>query len=45
MLVNIFGRRINAHVRQSDSLEVETGQLVAGYLESARFPVAVNSLP
>ena len=45
MLLNVFGRRINAHIRQSGALEVESAKLVAVHLESTRFPVAVNPLP
>jgi hypothetical protein len=45
MVIDVFGRRFNAHIRQPGALKVETGQLGAGHLEGARDPVAFNSLP
>ena len=45
MLVNVLGRRLNAHIRQPGALEVESAKLFAIHLESIRFPVAVDSLP
>jgi hypothetical protein len=44
VLIDVLGRRFNAHVRQPGALKVETGQLFAGHLEPVRFPVGVYSL-
>ena len=44
MLLDVFVRRFNAHVRQSGPPKVELAKLCAIYLESIRFPVAVNLL-
>ena len=45
MLLNVFGRRFDAHVRQPGALKVESAKLLAIYLEWALFPVAFGSLP
>ena len=45
MLIDVFGRRFNAHIRQPGALKVESAKLVAVHLEWALFPVAVDSLP
>ena len=44
MLLDVFGRRFNAHVRQPGALEVESAKLFAVHLEWALVPVAVDSL-
>ena len=44
MLIDVFGGRINRHVRQPGALKVETGQLGAGHLEGALYPVTFDSL-
>jgi len=44
MLLDVFGRRFNAHVRQPGALEVETGKFGAVHLEWALVPVAFDSL-
>ena len=45
MLIQILGRRLDAHVRQTGPLEVESSELFAVHLEWARIPVAFSSLP
>jgi hypothetical protein len=45
MLLDVFGRRINAHIRQPGALEVESAKLFAVHLEWALVPVAFDSLP
>ena len=45
MLLDVFGRRFNAHVRQPGALEVESAKLCTAHLERNRFTVAVDSLP
>ena len=45
MLLNVFGRRFDAHVRQPGALKVESAKLLAIYLEWALFPIAFGSLP
>ena len=44
ILINVFGRRLNAHIREPGPLEVESAKLFAIHLESIRFPIAVDSL-
>src|ERR1700733_14722100 len=44
MLLDVFGRRFNAHVRQPGALEVESAKLFAVHLEWALVPVAFDSL-
>jgi hypothetical protein len=44
VLINVFGRRLNAHIRKPGPLEVESAKLFAIHLESTRFPVTVDSL-
>ena len=45
MLLDVLGRRFNAHVRQPGALEVESAKLFAVHLEWALVPVAFDSLP
>ena len=45
ILIDVLGRRFNAHIRQSGPLEVESSELFAVHLEWARIPVAFSSLP
>ena len=45
MLIDILGRRLDAHIRKPGALEVESAKLFAVYLEWARIPVALGSLP
>lgn len=45
MLLDVLGRRFNAHVRQPGALKVESAKLGAVHLEWALFPVALDSLP
>ena len=44
MLLDVFGRRFNAHVRQPGALEVESAKLCTVHLERNRFTVAVDAL-
>jgi hypothetical protein len=44
MLLDVFGRRFNGHVRQPGALEVESAKLFAVHLEWALVPVAFDSL-
>jgi len=44
MLLDIFARGFNAHIRQPGRLKVESAKFFAGYLEPARLPVAICSL-
>jgi hypothetical protein len=45
MLLDVLGRRFNAHVRKAGALEVESAKLFAVHLEWALIPVALDSLP
>ena len=45
MLLDIFGGRFNAEIRQPGALEVESAKLFAVHLEWALVPVAFDSLP